>query len=66
MADLTKDEVRALGLAVGLEIQDPELIEVTHTLNSLLEALDAVNPPELENIEPTPIILPTAVERSSG
>ena len=25
MADLTKDEVVALGHAVGLEIQDPEL-----------------------------------------
>jgi hypothetical protein len=59
MVDLTKDEVRALGHAVGLEIQDPELTEVTYSLNALLEALDALNPPGLENIEPLPILLPT-------
>ncbi len=58
MADLTKDEVRALGHAVGLEIQDPELTEVTYSINALLESLDAINPPGLENVEPLPIILP--------
>ncbi len=58
MDDLTKEEVVALGHAVGLEIQDPELTEVTYSLNALLEALDAINPPELESIEALPIILP--------
>ena len=58
MTDLTTAEVRALGHAVGLEIQNPELTEVTYSLNALLQALDAINPPELENIEPLPIILP--------
>ncbi len=58
MADLTKEEVVALGHAVGLEIQDPELTEVTYSLNALLEALDAINPPGLESIEALPIILP--------
>ena len=58
MADLTKDEVKALGHAVGLEIQDPELTEVTYSLNALLESLDAINPPGLDSIEPLPIILP--------
>ncbi len=42
MADLTKEEVVALGHAVGLEIQDPELSEVTYSLNALLEALDGI------------------------
>ena len=51
MADLTKEEVVALGHAVGLEIHDPDLTEVTYSLNALLEALDAINPPGLENIE---------------
>jgi len=60
MADLSKDEVRALGHAVGLEIQDPELTEVTYSLNAILEALDAINPPGLENIEPLPILLPNS------
>ncbi len=58
MVDLTKDEVKALGHAVGLEIQDPELTEVTYNLNALLEALDEVNPPGLAEVEPLPIILP--------
>ena len=58
MADLTKDEVKALGHAVGLEIQDPELTEVTYSLNAILEALDEINPPGLADVEPLPIILP--------
>ena len=58
MPDLTKDEVKALGHAVGLEIQDPELTEVTYNLNALLEALDEINPPGLADVEPLPIILP--------
>ena len=58
MADLTKDEVVALGHAVGLEIQDPELTEVTYSLNALLESLDQINPPGLDSVEPLPIILP--------
>ena len=57
MADLTKEEVVALGHAVGLEIHDPDLTEVTYSLNALLEALDVINPPGLENIEALPIIL---------
>ena len=58
MPDLTKEEVRAMGHAVGLEIEDPDLTEVTISLNALLESLDAINPPELDSVEPLPIILP--------
>ena len=60
MVDLSQDEVRALGHAVGLEIQAPELAEVTYSLNALLQALEAINPPGLETIEPLPIILHSA------
>ena len=60
MADLTKEEVIALGHAVGLEIEDPELTEVMYSLNAILEALDEINPPGLEDVEPLPIILPPA------
>ena len=59
MVDLTKDEVRAMGHAVGLGIPEPELTEVTYSLNAFLEALAAINPPGLENVEPLPIILPS-------
>ena len=58
MADLTKEEVIALGHAVGLEIQDPDLTEVTYSLNALLQSLDQINPPGLDSVEPLPIILP--------
>ena len=60
MADLNKDEIRALGHAVGLEIQDPELTEVMYSLNALLEALDQINPEGLDSVEPLPIIMPPA------
>ena len=60
MADLTKDEIRAMGNAVGLDIQDPELTEVMYSLNALLESLDAINPPGLNEVEHLPIILPPA------
>ena len=60
MSDLTKEDVLALGRAVGLEIPAPELTEVTHSLNALLEALYEINPPGLDAIEPLPIILPPA------
>jgi len=59
MKALTKDEVRGLGHAVGREIQDPELTEVTSSLNALLEDLDQMNPPGLDKVEPLPILLPS-------
>ena len=58
MPDLTNEEIRALGHAVGLEIQEPDLTEVAHSLNALLEALDGINPLGLDEVEPLPIILP--------
>ena len=58
MPDLTNEEIRALGHAVGLEIQEPDLTEVAHSLNALLEALDGITPPGLDEVEPLPIILP--------
>ncbi len=60
MVDLNKDEIRAMGKAVGLDIQDPELTEVMYSLNALLEALDQINPPGLDSVEPLPIIMPPA------
>ena len=47
MQELTKEEVRGLGHAVGLDI-----------LNALLEDLDHIHPPGLETVEPLPILLP--------
>ena len=58
MADLSKDDIRSMGKAVGLDINEPELTEVMYSLNALLESLDAINPPGLNDVEPLPSILP--------
>jgi hypothetical protein len=58
MADLSKDEVKSLGRAVGLNIDEPLLTEVTYNLNALRELLDSVNPPGLDQLEPLPIVPP--------
>ena len=58
MADLSNDEVKSLGRAVGLELTEPLLTEVRYNLNALRELIDEVKAPGLEQIEPMPIILP--------
>jgi hypothetical protein len=58
MKEWTTDEVRGVGHAVELAIQDPELTEVTYSLKALLEDLDHMNPPGLDTVEPLPILLP--------
>ena len=58
MTDLSKDEIKAMGHAVGLEINEPDLTEVTYSLNALLESLEQINPPGLDSVEPLPIIIP--------
>jgi hypothetical protein len=63
MADLTQNEVKSLGRAVGLELEEPLLTEVTYNLNALRELIDEVNPPGLDRVEPLPIITPS--ERNS-
>ena len=57
--DLTTDDVRAMGKAVGLHISDADLAEVTHVLNAIIESIDVINPPGIESVEPLPILLPT-------
>jgi hypothetical protein len=58
MADLSKADIKSLGRAVGLELEEPLLTEVTYNLNALRELMDDVNPSELDQIEPLPIIPP--------
>ena len=60
MADLSREDIQALGRAVGLDIQEPELTEVMYSLNALLESLGRNQPPGLDEVEPLPIILPPA------
>ena len=59
MEDLTNPEIQALGRAVGLDIQEPELTEVAHSLNAILEMMDEIEVPGVNTVEPLPLILPT-------
>ena len=45
MADLNDDEIRALAKAVDLTLQEPELSQVTHSLNAMLDEMAKINPP---------------------
>lgn len=58
MADLSQDEVKSLGRAVGLDIAEPLLTEVTYNLNALKDLLESVNPAGLDQVEPLPIVPP--------
>ena len=58
MADLSQDEVKSLGRAVGLALDEPLLTEVTYNLNALKDLLESVNPLGLDQVEPLPIVPP--------
>ena len=58
MADLSNEDVKCLGQAVGIELEEPLLTEVTYNLNALRDQLDEVDPPELVGAEPLPVIPP--------
>ena len=58
MADLTNQEIQALGRAVGLEIGETELSQVGYSLNAILEAMAAIDAPGVNAVEPLPLIFP--------
>lgn len=58
MADLSREEVHNLGRAVGLELTEPLLTEVTYNLNALRDLLEEASPAGLDEVEPLPIIPP--------
>ena len=58
MADLSRDDVKCLGQAVGIDLQEPLLTEVTYNLNALKELLEEVDPDDLGLVEPLPVIPP--------
>ena len=57
MAPLSKQQVQALGDAVNLRIEEPELTEVSHSINAILDSMDEINLPEANLIEPIPILI---------
>ena len=52
MADLTEEQIKALGVAAGVDIPEKDLAEVSYSLNALLEALEEIEVPGLEDVEP--------------
>ena len=58
MPDLTNPEIQALGRAVGIDIQEPELTQVNYSLNAILNAVAAINVPGVNAVEPLPLLLP--------
>ena len=66
MPDLSNQEVQALGHAVGLDIQDPELTEVAYSLNAILELMAEIDLPSMNAVEPLPIILPPTLRPAQG
>ena len=54
MKELSPEDVQALAKAAGLEIAASDLGAVAHQLNALLEAVEAIEAPGLEQVEPLP------------
>ncbi len=58
MSVLSNEDIRVLGRAVGIEIGEPEVSHVAHSLNALVEGINEIDVPGMNDVEPLPIILP--------
>jgi hypothetical protein len=56
MPELTTDQVSAMAAALGLPATPDDLVEVTHRLNALLEALAPLATLPLDTVEPVPVL----------
>jgi hypothetical protein len=52
MSELTTEQVGALAAALGLPVTAEDLVEVTHRLNGLIDALEPLATLPLETVEP--------------
>lgn len=59
MPDLTDEDIQTLARAAGVTIPPELAAEVGFSLNGVLEALDSMDIPGLDEIEPLPIIRPS-------
>ncbi len=62
MADLNNDEIQALAKAVGLTLSEPELTQVAHSLNAMLEEIAAIDPPGFSLEEYVAVVQPADLE----
>ena len=57
MQELTMSDIQAMAAAVGLSLAAEDLVEVTHRVNALLEALAPLADLPLDTVEPHPVLL---------
>lgn len=60
MGELTPEQILAMAEALGLPMSADDLVEVTHRLNALLDALEPLRELPLDSVEP----VPTAVDEA--
>jgi len=63
MADLSDQEILAMAKASGIAIPDSLVTEVGYSLNGLLEALENIEVPGMDEVEPLPIVVPPSSSR---
>ncbi len=66
MADLTDADVQAMAKASSIEIPDDLITEVRESLNGLLEALAAIEEPDVADIQPLPIIVSATARKQEA
>ena len=66
MVDLTDADVLAMAKASSIEIPSDLITEVRESLNGLLEALAAIEEPDVADIQPLPIILSATARKQEG
>ena len=62
MADLNNEEIQVLAKAVGLTLEEPELTQVAHSLNAMLEEMAGINPPGFNLEEYVAVVQPADME----
>jgi Asp-tRNA(Asn)/Glu-tRNA(Gln) amidotransferase C subunit len=62
MPDLTNEDVQALAKAVNLTLTEPELSQVTHSLNAMLESIATIEVPGLNLEEYVAVSQPADLE----
>ena len=55
MADLTKAQVVSLLSLHGYEVPEPDLTEVVHRINALVDSLKQLDALDLYHVEPWPV-----------
>ena len=66
MADLTDSDVLSMAKASSIHIPDDLITEVRESLNGLLEALAAIEEPDVAEIQPLPIIVSATARKQEA